>query len=86
MSKLDKVRADHEKRLKALANVEASSFEKAVLLESNADAVQAAIDAVASLVASGMDWSDVAGVVKEERKKGNPVAEMINTLSLEKVW
>ena len=47
--------------------------------------VQASIDAVASLVASGMDWSDVDKVVKEEQKKGNPIAEIIFELSLEQV-
>ena len=47
--------------------------------------VDAAIEAVASLVASGMDWTEVGTVVKEERKKGNPVAELILSLDLEKV-
>jgi hypothetical protein len=55
------------------------------LLEFNADEVQAAIDAVASLVASGMDWAEVNAVVKEERKQGNPVAELIDSLQLEQV-
>ena len=47
--------------------------------------VDAAIEAVASLVASGMDWTEVGTVVKEQRKKGNPVAELILSLDLEKV-
>jgi len=85
LSKLDKVRIDHAKRIGALQNVQDSSSEKALLLETNAHEVQAAIDAVASLVATGMDWSEVANVVKEEHKKGNPVAQLIHQLTLNKV-
>ena len=58
---------------------------QAELIESNMHEVDAAIEAVASLVASGMDWTEVGTVVKEERKKGNPVAELILSLDLEKV-
>lgn len=58
---------------------------QAQLIESNMNEVDAAIEAVASLVASGMDWTEVGAVVKEERKKGNPVAELILSLDLEKV-
>ena len=57
---------------------------QAHLVEANVHEVDAAIEAVASLVASGMDWADVSAVVKEERKKGNPVAELIHSLDLEK--
>lgn len=58
---------------------------QAHLIESNMNEVDAAIEAVASLVASGMDWPEVGTVVKEERKKGNPVAELILSLNLEQV-
>ena len=58
---------------------------QAELIQSNMHEVDAAIEAVSSLVASGMDWTEVGTVVKEERKKGNPVAELILSLDLEKV-
>ncbi len=61
------------------------SLVQAELIQSNMHEVDAAIEAVASLVASGMDWTEVGTVVKEERKKGNPVAELILSLDLEKV-
>ena len=83
LSKKDKVRIDHEKRIHALQHAQESSLHIAHLIESNMNEVDAAIEAVASLVASGMDWAEVATVVKEERKKGNPVAELILSLNLE---
>ena len=107
LSKHDKVRLDHERRINALQQAQDSSlhmvrrisdvalctsgfgitasFVQAQLIESNMNEVDAAIEAVASLVASGMDWTEVGAVVKEERKKGNPVAELILSLDLEKV-
>lgn len=109
LSKHDKVRLDHERRINALQQAQDSSLRmvrsdersywicisilrkltapnvQAQLIESNMNEVDAAIEAVASLVASGMDWAEVSAVVKEERKKGNPVAELILSLDLEKV-
>ena len=108
LSKHEKVRLDHERRINALQEAQDSSLQtvsphkryfccctdalwitlvpvQAQLIETNMSEVDAAIEAVASLVASGMDWTEVGTVVKDERKKGNPVAELIHSLDLEKV-
>ncbi len=43
-------------------------------------AVDAALDAVREALAGGMDWRDLARMVKEERRAGNPVASLIDSL------
>ena len=56
---------------------------QAALIEYNLEAVDAAINAVREAVASGMDWRDLGRMIKEERRAGNPVAGLIDSLQLE---
>lgn len=56
----------------------------AQLIEYNLEDVDAAILAVRVALANGMDWVDLARMVKEERKSGNPVAGLIDRLHLER--
>lgn len=55
----------------------------AELIEYNLDDVDAAILAVRTALASGMDWKDLGRMIKEEKKAGNPVAGVIHSLQLE---
>jgi len=56
----------------------------AELIEYNLEDVDAAILAVRVALANGMDWVDLARMIKEERKSGNPVAGLIDKLHLER--
>lgn len=56
----------------------------AELIEYNLEDVDAAILAVRVALANGMDWKDLALMVKEEKKSGNPVAGLIDKLNLER--
>lgn len=55
----------------------------AELIEYNLEDVDNAILAVRSILASGMDWKDLARMIKEEKKAGNPVAGLIHSLRLD---
>lgn len=56
----------------------------AELIEYNLEDVDAAIVAVRVALAKGMNWDDLARMVKEEKKAGNPVAGLIDKLHLER--
>lgn len=56
----------------------------AELIEYNLEDVDAAILAVRVALAKGMNWEDLARMVKEEKKSGNPVAGLIDKLHLER--
>lgn len=56
----------------------------AELIEYNLEDVDAAILAVRVALANGMSWEDLARMVKEERKSGNPVAGLIDKLYLDR--
>jgi len=56
----------------------------AELIEYNLEDVDAAILAVRVALAKGMNWDDLARMVKEEKKAGNPVAGLIDKLHLER--
>ncbi|MCO5552035.1 hypothetical protein L7F22_005544 [Adiantum nelumboides] len=82
--KLNKIRKDQENRVEALKKEVDHSVTLAELIEYNLEEVDAAILAVRSALATGMNWSDLSRMVKEERKAGNPIASIIHSLQLEK--
>eukprot|EP00897_Mesotaenium_endlicherianum_P003139 jgi/Mesen1/2853/ME000174S02111 len=84
LSKLHKIRADQTKRAEQLRQEVDVSVRKAQLVEYNLSAVDAAISAVRGALAGGMDWGDLGRMIKEERRAGNPVAGIIQSLQLDK--
>jgi predicted ribosome quality control (RQC) complex YloA/Tae2 family protein len=84
LGKLDAIRRDHELRLEALSKEAEAAERRAALIELNLDAVDAALNAVREALAGGMDWNDLARMIKDEKKAGNPVAALIDSLQLEK--
>lgn len=71
-------------RAEALKKEVDHSVTLAELIEYNLEDVDAAILAVRSALATGMNWNDLIRMIKEERKAGNPVASIIHSLQLEK--
>ncbi|XP_051129240.1 uncharacterized protein LOC127250124 [Andrographis paniculata] len=84
MQKLDKIKLDQENRVHALKREVEQCVKMATLIEYNLEDVEAAILAVRVALANGMSWSDLASMVKEEKKSGNPVAGLIDKLHLER--
>ncbi|KAK9139129.1 hypothetical protein Scep_008810 [Stephania cephalantha] len=82
--KLNKIRVDQENRVETLKKEVDRSIRMAELIEYNLEDVDAAILAVRVALANGMDWEDLARMVKEEKKSGNPIAGLIHTLHLER--
>ena len=75
--KLEHARLDHERRLGGLQQVQELNVRKAQVIEANLQIVQEAISAVNSLLAQGMDWQNVARLIEVEKRRQNPVAEII---------
>ncbi|KAL0367831.1 UNVERIFIED_CONTAM: Nuclear export mediator factor NEMF [Sesamum radiatum] len=84
MQKLEKIKIDQESRVHALKREVEQSVKMAALIEYNLEDVDAAILAVRVALANGMSWVDLARMVKEEKKSGNPVAGLIDRLHLER--
>ncbi|XP_061370460.1 uncharacterized protein LOC133313150 isoform X2 [Gastrolobium bilobum] len=82
--KLNKIRQDQENRVHTLRKEADLCVKMAELIEYNLEDVDAAILAVRVALAKGMNWDDLARMVKEEKKAGNPVAGLIDKLHLEK--
>ncbi|CAH8390348.1 unnamed protein product [Eruca vesicaria subsp. sativa] len=82
--KLNKIRQDQENRVQILKKEVNRCVNMAELIEYNLEDVDAAILAVRVALAKGMGWDDLARMVKEEKKLGNPVAGVIDKLNLEK--
>jgi predicted ribosome quality control (RQC) complex YloA/Tae2 family protein len=83
ISKVERVRRAHEASIQALQEEEARNYHKATLIEANLGDVDNAILVVNSLLSQGMDWGALKRVVKEESRKGNPIASLIHSLKLE---
>ncbi|GAM25895.1 hypothetical protein SAMD00019534_090700 [Acytostelium subglobosum LB1] len=84
LKKLDKVRDDQQRRIDSLYAAEADNQRKAQLIEANLQEVDQCILIIRSGVAASMDWTTLAQMLKEEKKK-NPysVANKIHKLKLE---
>ncbi len=55
---------------------------QAAMLEYNLEAADAAIQAVREALASGLDWRELGQMIKAERRAGNPVAGLIESLQV----
>ncbi|CAK9328903.1 unnamed protein product [Citrullus colocynthis] len=82
--KLNKIRMDQGNRVELLKQEVDHSVKMAELIEYNLEDVDAVILAVRVALAKGMSWEDLARMVKEEKKSGNPVAGLIDKLNLER--
>jgi predicted ribosome quality control (RQC) complex YloA/Tae2 family protein len=76
--KLEAAKNEQNKRIEGLQEAQTLNFRKAAAIEANVERVQEAMDAVNGLLNQGMDWVDVGKLVEREKKRHNPVAEIIN--------
>ncbi|KAH6604127.1 serologically defined colon cancer antigen 1 [Trichoderma cornu-damae] len=76
--KLEAARHEQAKRIQGLQDAQAMNLRKAAAIEANVERVQEAMDAVNGLLAQGMDWVDIGKLVEREKKRQNPVAEIIS--------
>ncbi|KAF9105541.1 hypothetical protein BGX29_012023 [Mortierella sp. GBA35] len=81
--KLDGVRMEHLSRVRGLEEAQQMNVMRAELIEANLEMCDQAIMIIRNAVATGMDWKDLADLVEEEKRHGNPIALMIDTLKLE---
>ncbi|KAL6878116.1 hypothetical protein HDV57DRAFT_522228 [Trichoderma longibrachiatum] len=76
--KLEAARQEQAKRIQGLQDAQAMNYRKAAAIEANVERVQEAMDAVNGLLAQGMDWIDIGKLIEREKKRQNPVAEIIS--------
>ncbi|KAF9990855.1 hypothetical protein BGZ75_008859 [Mortierella antarctica] len=81
--KLDGVRMEHLTRVRGLEEAQQMNVMRAELIEANLEMCDQAIMIIRNAIATGMDWKDLADLVEEEKKHGNPIALMIDALKLE---
>ncbi|CAM1502238.1 Fc.00g042220.m01.CDS01 [Cosmosporella sp. VM-42] len=75
--KLEAAKNEQAKRIEGLEVVQTLNNRKAAAIEANVERVQEAMDAVNGLLAQGMDWVDIGKLVEREKKRNNPVADVI---------
>lgn len=83
--KLEAAKSEKQKRVSGLNQVKEKNEILGTALQLNAERVEEACDAVKVLVNQGMDWTDIEKLIKVEKSRGNPVANMIaQPLNLQK--
>ncbi|KAL7931078.1 hypothetical protein V8C35DRAFT_311210 [Trichoderma chlorosporum] len=75
--KLEAARQEQAKRIEGLQDAQTINLRKAAAIEANVERVQEAMDAVNGLLAQGMDWVDIGKLIEREKKRQNPVADII---------
>ncbi|KAJ3070787.1 hypothetical protein HDU98_006200 [Podochytrium sp. JEL0797] len=81
--KLTAISSSHQAQVSKLHTATTASQKNAQCIEMNLEIVDAVIQTVRQLVASGMDWVELWELVKEEKRQGNHVAGVIEGLKLE---
>ena len=66
--KMHKIQEDQSKRIQGLQREQDLSDFKALLLQKYAFETQAIIDILSVMISSGISWTDIKRMVKEERK------------------
>ncbi|KAI9222333.1 fibronectin-binding protein A N-terminus-domain-containing protein [Blastocladiella britannica] len=82
--KLEAIEREQDGRVQALADAQAAAVQRAEVVEHHARTVDAAIAVVNASLAQGMDWIELAELVRNEQAKGNPIARVIARLELDK--
>lgn len=82
--KVDKLANELKGQVSIFENARDLSWERAQAIEGNIAEVEAAITVLRSAIAAAVPWDGLAKMVAEEKKNGNPVAEIIHSLQLEK--
>lgn len=80
--KLEKVRQDHESRIRSLESQEQQFHRCAELIEQNIEAVEQCISIFRNIRSEHVDWNELAQQIKTEKENGNPIALMIHKLKL----
>jgi hypothetical protein len=83
-NKVTRIQEDQQKRIDGLKKEQDMSEFKAQLLQKYSFEAQAIIDILSVMLNSGISWRDIKRMIKEERKSGNPLANLIHTVDLEK--
>eukprot|EP00180_Rhodochaete_pulchella_P001957 Plantae.Rhodophyta-Rhodochaete_pulchella.ctg2944.p1 GENE.Plantae.Rhodophyta-Rhodochaete_pulchella.ctg2944~~Plantae.Rhodophyta-Rhodochaete_pulchella.ctg2944.p1 ORF type:complete len:832 (+),score=195.87 Plantae.Rhodophyta-Rhodochaete_pulchella.ctg2944:368-2863(+) len=84
LKKMEKVKNQLQSQVTELEVAQEDSKRKAQAIEFNLADVEAAIMVMRGTVASGLDWEELDESIKTERDNGNPVAQIIHSLHLEK--
>ena len=72
------------KRIEGLQKEQDLSLTKAKLLQNNIGEVQAIIEILNTLQQSGLQWKEIWRMIKEEKRGGNPLANLISSLDLQR--
>eukprot|EP01087_Luapelamoeba_hula_P012793 TRINITY_DN3609_c0_g1_i2.p1 TRINITY_DN3609_c0_g1~~TRINITY_DN3609_c0_g1_i2.p1 ORF type:complete len:1124 (+),score=235.87 TRINITY_DN3609_c0_g1_i2:56-3427(+) len=81
--KLEKAKQNQDRRIEALSKDVSENVQKAQLIEMNSEDVENAIMTVRTEIADGVDWEELADIIKDAKRGGDPVASMISQLKLD---
>ena len=83
-NRLNRTQNDIQSRVQTLQQQAEEYGHHAQLIEYHLQLVDDALQVIRAAVASGIPWSDLQSMVAEERRRGNPIAEMVQSLRLER--
>ncbi|CAI5191996.1 ANM_HP_G0245990.mRNA.1.CDS.1 [Saccharomyces cerevisiae] len=76
--KIDDARAENDRKIQALLDVQELNERKGHLIIENAPLIEEVKLAVQGLIDQQMDWNTIEKLIKSEQKKGNRIAQLLN--------
>jgi len=83
LSKLDRVKKDHETRIKSLQEIQDLDRKKGEFIEMNHEIVNNGIKVINSAIANQIPWDQIKEIIKEATENGDPVGSRIKQIKLE---
>lgn len=83
-AKMNRIQEDQEKRIQGLQREQDLSDFKALLLQRHEFEAQAIIDIISVMKSSGIPWTDINRMIKEEQHSNNPLASLIYNIDFER--
>ncbi|KAF0686277.1 Aste57867_21883 [Aphanomyces stellatus] len=81
-TKVDKLKKHQQEQMAAFRRTQEDAVAQATLVEQNQQDIENVLLVIRSALASGMDWTDLDDLIKQEQHNGNPVATLIHKLDL----
>ncbi|KAK4532008.1 hypothetical protein CCYA_CCYA10G2865 [Cyanidiococcus yangmingshanensis] len=79
---LERMKTELESRVAGLRHQEEHCLRQALLIEANLVDVDHALQIIRAALASGIDWKEIEQMLVLERRRGNPIAQIIHSLQL----
>jgi len=81
---MNRIKNDQQARVDNLKKDQELSIYRTQLLQKHLNECQAILEIIQAMVNAGLSWTEIWRMIKEEKRVGNPLANLILNINFEK--